>query len=215
GWSLTDRSSGASVALGGNGTAASPLTGAGLSLVVGGTPAAGDQYLVQPTRFAAGSLAVAITDPARVAVAAPVQALAGSGNAGAAGIATPQVLDAGNPALLATAVIRFTSGGNIDVDGLRVRISGTPAAGDSFTLKANSGSSTDASNASALAAISSLKLLNQGSDTLGSANAALVSRTGATAQQAQAQLGAQTAIRNQAQTARDSVSGVNLDEEAS
>jgi len=230
-WSLTDRSSGASVALSGNGTAASPLTGAGLSLVVSGTPAAGDQYLVQPTRFAAGSLAVAITDPGRVAVAAPVQAVAGSGNTGNASIATPQVLDAGNPALLSTAVIQFTSattysingsgsytyssGGNIDVDGVRVRISGTPAAGDSFTLRANSGSSTDTSNASALAGISSLKLLNQGSDTLGSANAALVSRTGATAQQAQAQLSAQTAIRNQSQTARDSVSGVNLDEEAS
>jgi flagellar hook-associated protein 1 FlgK len=230
-WSLTDRGSGASIALSGNGTAASPLTGAGLSLVVSGTPAAGDQYLVQPTRFAAGSLSVAITDPGRVAVAAPVQAVAGSGNTGSASIATPQVLDASNPALLSTAVIQFTSastysingsgsytytsGGNIDVDGLRLRISGTPAAGDSFTVRANSGSSTDTSNAAALAGISSLKLLNQGSDTLGSANAALVSRTGATAQQAQAQLSAQTAIRNQAQTTRDSVSGVNLDEEAS
>ena len=231
GWSMTDRGTGASVALSGNGTAASPLTGAGLSLVISGSPAAGDQYLVQPTRFAAGSLSLAITDPGRVAVAAPVQAVAGTTNSGAATIGTPQVLDASNSALLSTATIQFTSattysingsgsytyssGGNVDVDGVRVQISGTPAAGDSFTLRANNGSSTDTSNAGALAGIANLKLLNHGGDTLNSANAGLVSGTGATAQQAQAQLSAQSAIRSQAQTTRDSLSGVNLDEEAS
>ena len=47
-----------------------------------------------------------------------------------------------------------------------------------------------------------------------SANASLVSTVGAQAQQATAQLSAQTAIRSQDQSTRDSASGVNLDEEA-
>lgn len=229
-WSLIDRSTGASVPLGGSGTAASPLTGAGLSLVVSGTPAAGDRFLVQPTHFAAANLQVAITDPARIAAAAPVQVSAGAGNSGGAAVGAITVTDAGNASLLGTSSIVFTSattytvnggapqaytsGGAISVNGVRVQLSGTPAAGDSFTVSANTGSSSDSSNAALLAGISGQTLLG-GLDTLGTANAALVSKVGAQAQQAQSQLGAQTAIRNQDQSQRDSISGVNLDEEAS
>jgi flagellar hook-associated protein 1 FlgK len=164
-WSLVNQSSGASVALSGAGTAASPLSGAGLQIVVGGTPAAGDQFLVQPTRNAAGSLQVAITDPALIAAAAPVQATAGSANNGTATIGTPTVIDAQNPNLLSAATIQFTSantysingagsyaytsGGSISVNGVQVQISGTPAAGDSFTLGAAAASSSDNSNAQA------------------------------------------------------------------
>ena len=73
-WSLSNASTGASVPLAGSGTPADPFTGAGLSLTVGGTPAAGDRFLVRPTADAAGEVRVAITDPARLAAAA-----AGSG----------------------------------------------------------------------------------------------------------------------------------------
>jgi flagellar hook-associated protein 1 FlgK len=229
-WSLVDRSSGASVALSGSGTAADPLKGAGLSLVISGTPAAGDQFLVQPTHFAAANLQVAITDPARIAAAAPVQVSAAAGNTGSASVGSVTVSDPGNAQLLSTSTIVFTSattytvnggapatyvsGGGISVNGVQLQLSGTPAAGDSFTLSANQGSSSDGSNAMALAGISSQTLLG-GTDTLSSANAALVSRVGTQAQQAQSQLGAETALRNQDQGQRDSISGVNLDEEAS
>ncbi|WP_029921512.1 flagellar hook-associated protein FlgK [Nevskia soli] len=229
-WTLTDRSTGASVALSGAGTAASPLTGAGLSLVISGTPAAGDQFLVQPTHFAAANLQVAITDPSRIAAASPVQTSAGSANSGSATIGAAQVTDAGNGNLLNTSTILFTSaatytinggapntytsGGSIGVNGVQVQISGTPAAGDSFTLSANKAGSGDSSNAQLLAGISSKTLLDGGLNTLSSSNAALVSKVGAQAQQAQAQLGAETSIRNNDQAQRDSASGVNLDEEA-
>ncbi len=229
-WSLVDQGSGASVALSGAGTAASPLTAAGVSLVVSGTPAAGDQFLVQPTHFAAASLQVAITDPARVAAATPVQTAAGSANTGSAKIGSALVTDASNPNLLSTSTIQFTSantysingtgsysyvsGGSIAINGVQVQISGTPASGDSFTLSANSASSSDNSNAQAMANIANQTLLNGGVDTLSSANAALVSQVGAQAQQAKTQLSAETAIRTQDQTQRDSLSGVNLDEEA-
>ncbi len=229
-WSLIDQSSGATVALSGSGTAASPLTGAGLQIVVGGMPAAGDQFLVQPTQFAAESLQVAITDPALIATAAPVQTAATSSNQGTATIGPAQVVNAANPSLLTTSTIAFTSattytingagsyaynsGGNIAVNGVQVQITGTPAAGDSFTLAPNTGSSSDNSNAQLMANIANKALLNGGLNTLGSANAAMVSQFGAQAQQAQQRLSAETAIQTQDQTQLSSVSGVNLDEEA-
>ena len=230
GWSMTDAASGASIALSGDGSAANPLTGAGLSIVTGGTPAAGDQFLVRPTYGAAGSIAVTTSDPGKVAAAAPVQVKAGGGNSGAARVGGVTVSDAGNASLLATSVIQFTSattysvngagsyaytsGTPISVNGVQLQLSGTPAAGDSFTVSANSGGSGDNSNATLLAGIANQTLLNGGVDTLASANASLVSTVGAQAQQATAQLSAQTAIRSQDQSTRDSASGVNLDEEA-
>ncbi|MBL6750918.1 MAG: flagellar hook-associated protein FlgK [Nevskia sp.] len=231
GWSLVAQDTGASVALSGQGTAANPLTGGGLSLVVSGAPAAGDKFLLQPTHFAAGTLALATNDPMRIAAAAPLQTAAGAGNTGSASIGPVQVIDPANPSLLAPATIQFTSattysingagsyaytsGGTISVNGVQLQIAGTPAAGDSFTLSPAGATSGDNSNAQALAALAGLKLLNRGADTLATANAALVAQTGAQAQTAQTQLSAQTAIRNQDQAQRDSVSGVNLDEEAS
>ena len=55
-YTLTDTATGANVALAGAGTAANPLTADGLSIVLSATPAAGDQFLVQPTAQAAGIL---------------------------------------------------------------------------------------------------------------------------------------------------------------
>jgi flagellar hook-associated protein 1 FlgK len=230
GWSMTDSLTGASVALSGDGSAANPLTGAGLSIVTGGTPAAGDQFPVRPTYNAAGSLQLTTTDPAKVAAAAPVQVKAGAANTGSASIGGITVTDAGNAALLSSSVISFTSastysingagsypytnGSPISVNGVQLQLSGTPATGDSFTLGASSGASGDNSNAVLLAGIASQTLLDGGTDTLASANAALVSGVGAQAQQATAQLSAQTSIRTQDQATRDSASGVNLDEEA-
>jgi len=48
---------------------AMPIVVDGLELTVGGTPAAGDSWLLQPTRNAAQHLAVSVTDPAKVAAA--------------------------------------------------------------------------------------------------------------------------------------------------
>jgi flagellar hook-associated protein 1 FlgK len=230
-WSMTDQSTGASVALSGSGTAASPLSGAGLQIVLGGgTAAAGDQFLVQPTHNAAGALQLAISDPALIAAAAPVQTAAASANTGTATIGAPKVSDAGNPNLLTTSTIQFTSattyivngagsfsyssGGNISVNGVQVQISGTPAAGDSFSISPSSASSSDNSNAQALAGVASQALLNGGLDTITSANAGMVSQFGAQAQQAQQQLSAEGSIQSQDQTQLSSVSGVDLDEEA-
>jgi len=229
-WSMTDASTGAAVALSGAGTAASPFVAAGVSFVVSGTANAGDKFLIDPVSKAAGSISVAITDPARIAAAAPVQTSAATSNLGSAKISNATVLDVTNPNLLSSVSIQFTSattysingtgsytytdGGNIDINGWRVKISGPPQTGDSFTIKATQANSSDNANAKLLAGISSQSLLNGGVDTLSSSNASLVGQVGAQAQQAQTQVDTETAIRGQDQSQRDSLSGVNLDEEA-
>ncbi|HVT35654.1 MAG TPA: flagellar basal body rod C-terminal domain-containing protein, partial [Nevskiaceae bacterium] len=229
-WSMTNASTGAAVALSGSGTAADPLTGAGISITLAGTPAAGDRFLVEPARQAASQVQLATTDTSAIAAAAPVSASAATGNTGTATISAPTVLDAGNAALMSGVTIAFTSattysingsgsytysaGGNIDFNGWRVQIKGAPATGDTFSISANGANSGDNRNARAMSALSSAGVLDGGLTSVTSANAALVSSTGSTAQQASLRANAQNAILGDTQKQRDSVSGVNLDEEA-
>lgn len=229
GWTLTG-SDGSSVALSGNGTAASPFTAAGLSIVVNGTAQVGDSYMIEPTRNAAAGLSVALSDPSGLAAALPVASSAASTNTGSASIGTPTVSDAGNPALLSTLNIQFTSAntyqingsgnytlpasGVIAQNGWSVAISGTPAAGDQFTVGSNAGAVGDGGNALLLGALAQKGVLDGGASTLDQSFGQLVAGTGTLTQQAQNQLTAQTALVSQATSAQQSVSGVNLDEEA-
>jgi len=229
-YSLTDASTGANVALTGAGTPASPLTAAGLSIVLSGTPAAGDQFLIQPTVQAAGTFSVALTDPSKLAAAGAIATSAADTNAGSATIAGGTVLDAANPNLLNTTTIKFitpttysvngagsfayTSGGNITQNGWQTQISGTPAAGDVFTVQSNAGGTGDNTNATAGANQQTQGVLNGGTVSISGAVSALVTGLGAQAAQINTAQTAQTAVNTQAQQAVQSTSGVNLDEEA-
>lgn len=229
GWMLT-RSDGTSVALGGAGTAASPFTADGLSFVVSGTAQVGDSFQIQPTRNAAAGFALALNDPAGLAAALPVASSTSSSNTGNATIGTPTVTDASNPGLLGTANITFTSpttyqingsgsyaytsGGAISMNGWSVAISGTPQAGDSFSVGSNAGAVGDNGNALLMGNLAQKGVLDNGATTVNQAFGQLVSSTGTLTQQSQNQLSAQTALVNQATSAQQSVSGVNLDEEA-
>ncbi|HMH88381.1 MAG TPA: flagellar hook-associated protein FlgK, partial [Steroidobacteraceae bacterium] len=62
---LTNTSDGTSVTPAGAGTAASPYTAAGISIVLSGTPANGDQFLVQPTATAAAGVKVVLSNPSQ------------------------------------------------------------------------------------------------------------------------------------------------------
>ncbi len=93
-WQLTDETTGQSVALTGSGTSASPLVGAGLSIVVGGTPQAGDSFLIEPTAGAAAGFSMVLTSPSQVAAASLAQAAAGSSNTGTGTVASAGVTDA-------------------------------------------------------------------------------------------------------------------------
>ena len=229
-WQLTRARDGSSVPLTGSGTAADPLRAEGLSLTLSGTPAAGDRYLLKPTANGAAQLRVAITDTSRIAAASPVRASAGLSNTGSATVGSIGVTDAANADLLSGVSIQFTgpntysvngsgsyswnAGDSIEVNGWSLKLSGAPAAGDSFSVGANTAGSNDNGNARALAKLSTLGVLDGGRSTLSDSQAALVGRAGASAQQASLQLDAQASVRAQTEAEQASLSGVNLDEEA-
>jgi flagellar hook-associated protein 1 FlgK len=173
---------------------------------------------------------VLITDPGRIAAASPIRPAADIDNAGTATISAAEILDATNAQLRDTVNITFptadtysidgdtpvayTSGDPIEVNGWRVEISGTPVAGDSFTVGANAGGSGDNTNAQAL--IDSFKdpVFDNGTVSIDASSTKLVGAIGVMTNQALANRDAQDVIRQDAVAAQDSVSGVNLDEEA-
>lgn len=229
-YSLTDETTGANVALTGAGTEASPLTAAGLSIVLSGTPASGDEFLIQPTAQAAGSLGVALTDPNGLAAAGAIQTSASDDNTGTGTISAGTVTDAADPDLLDTVTIEFTSpttysingagnyaytaGGNIADNGWQVQISGAPATGDTFTVQSNASGTGDNTNALAFANQQSQGLLSGGAQSVSDAVSTLISAVGAQAQQVNTAQTAQTAVNTQAQTNVQSITGVDLDQEA-
>jgi flagellar hook-associated protein 1 FlgK len=231
-YTLTDTTTGANVALTGAGTNASPLTASsvGLSIVLSGTPASGDQFLVQPTAQAAATIGVALTDPSGLAAAGAIQTSASDTNTGSATISAGTVLDPTNPDLLNTTTIQFltpttysvngagsftyTAGSDVDLNGWQVQISGSPAAGDTFTVQSNASGTGDNTNALAAANQQTTGLLSNGTISVSGAVGAMISGAGAQAQQVNTAQTAQTAVNTQATTNVQSISGVNLDEEA-
>jgi flagellar hook-associated protein 1 FlgK len=140
------------------------------------------------------------------------------------------VLDATNPNLLATVTISFpsattysvnggpaqafTAGGNIDVNGWRVQVTGAPSAGDTFTVARNAGGVGDNRNALAMAGLANQGVFDGGAVSVSQAYSSLVATVGNDARQAQVARDAQSAIVNDAQQNVLKASGVNLDEEA-
>jgi flagellar hook-associated protein 1 FlgK len=97
-WSLRNATTGASVAMTGTGTAGDPFVADGLRITVSGAAAAGDRFSLQPAARAAADIAVAITDPARIAAAAAGSTANSSDNTNARallGLGAQRVLDGG------------------------------------------------------------------------------------------------------------------------
>jgi flagellar hook-associated protein 1 FlgK len=218
------------VTLSGTGTVADPYRGAGLAIVVSGTPNAGDQFAIRPTREAIVDLAVAIGDPARIAIAAPISTTADANNIGSGSISGGVVVDASNPQLRSAVALQFTSsntysingagsfayvpGSPIEVNGWRVEISGAPQNGDRFTVTDNLNGTGDNRNAQLLVDSLSRRTLAQGSASVNSAAAALVGEVGVATRQVTTNREAQSVLHRENIAAKDNVSGVNLDEEA-
>ena len=100
------------------------------------------------------------------------------------------------------------------MNSVSVTISGAPAAGDTFTIGPNTGASNDGRNALALSNLSTAKALAGGTVTLTGAYANYVNQIGNQTNQIQTSSTAQTALVTQITTAQQSVSGVNINEEA-
>ncbi len=203
----------------------------GLSLDLGGVAAAqrGDTFLLRPLRMA-GDLEVAITDPRAVAAALPVRAEAAPANASGAAVGELQILDASEASLRDPFDIEFTGGefvagatswppdpsGDtvIEANGWRVVIRGTPAEGDRFTVRDNAGGVGDNRGALALAALASQRSLAGGSTTLSEGYAELVAEVGVKSRRAKINADMQARLVADARAQRESIAGVNLDEEA-
>lgn len=214
----------------GTGSAADPLVGGGLSLVVTGAADAGDQFLVEPTLGAIGGLTSLISTGRELAGAGPLRAIANTANLSDASIDNGTVTDIDNPALLdATDIVftdattytlngvgsfTFTPGSPISINGADFLISGEPAAGDSFTVERNTNASADNRNALGLADTQNQGVLNNGTTSVSQSYSAIVSDIGSATRQASASAEAQSVLLQSAESRRLDVSGVDLDEEA-
>ncbi|MCJ8313685.1 MAG: flagellar hook-associated protein FlgK [Saccharospirillaceae bacterium] len=100
--------------------------------------------------------------------------------------------------------------------GFQFNISGHPKEGDRFTIDFNSDGSSDNRNALQMVAIELKDVLNKqnGGQTINESYAELVSRVGSRTRQIQINKDAALAVLAQNTEDRDSISGVNLDEEA-
>jgi flagellar hook-associated protein 1 FlgK len=230
GYTMRRADNGASVSFTGTGTVGDPILVDGMSIVVGAGIQTDDQYLIRPTRDAIQGFNVAISDPARVAAAAPIRAAAATANMGTGTISAGEVLDAGNANLLTTTNIVFTSattytvnggaaqtytpGSNIDVNGWRVAINGAPVTGDAFTVRNNAGATGDNRNAFALADAMRGGVLDGGTTSVAAGVERMTGNLGLATRSAQLNRDAETIINESDIATRDAISGVNLDEEA-
>jgi len=112
--------------------------------------------------------------------------------------------------------VPYTSGAQISFAGVSVTISGQPAAGDSFSIQSSpAGSVADNRNAVALGKLQQAKTLIGNGASYEAAYAQLVSDVGSKTRELQVGMESQQTVLQRAQDASQSLSGVNLDEEAS
>ncbi len=232
GWQLRYADTGAAVAMAGDGSAATPFTADGLEIEVGAGAQVGDEFLIRPTRAAVSDLQVLISDPSQIAAASPIRTAVDPDNTGTGAISSGTIADFDTFTIGANVQIEitgantysidggpdqtFTSGQPIEIlhNGWRVEITGAPAVGDTFTVGRNTSGTGDNRNALALANALQSPVLNNGTTTLSGAVGQFVGGIGVATRQAQVNRDAQAVVHEENLATRDSVSGVNLDEEA-
>lgn len=207
-------------------------------------PNANDSVMIQPTRGGAASISMALVDPRLVAAAAPIRSAAGLSNSGTgtvkAGVVnapspinpnlrdkvsitftsatTFDVFNVTTATSLAVGVA-YTAGANITYNGWTTQISGNPANGDTFTIESNVNGVSDNRNAALLGALQTRKTMSAsgGSSPTASYQSAysqLVSSIGSKTSEVIAIGAAQQGLADHATQTMQSLSGVNLDEEA-
>jgi flagellar hook-associated protein 1 FlgK len=110
--------------------------------------------------------------------------------------------------------VAYTSGADISYNGWTVQVSGVPVVGDTFSIGPNTNGVADNRNAMALAALQSASTLAGGTTSFQGAYGQLASAVGNTGREMEIASQAQDAIAARAKEAQESLSGVNLDEEA-
>ncbi|WP_295006482.1 flagellar hook-associated protein FlgK [uncultured Dechloromonas sp.] len=102
----------------------------------------------------------------------------------------------------------------ISFSGMSFDIKGSPAAGDQFTVQRNTAGVQDGRNAVLFAKLQTQNTVSGGTATFQAAFSRLVADNGIMTRETKVKMDAQTSVLKQAQSAREALSGVNLDEEA-
>ncbi len=195
----------------------------------------GDFFTVSGTT--ASGFTVAIADTAAIAAAAPVRTAALAANTGS-GTISAGVVDAAYPAAPLSAPVTlvydalantldtipagalagfpqaYSSGATISSGGITFAISGAPGDQDKFTIGPNTGGVGDNRNALLLGALQTAKTMEGGTTSFQGSYARLVNLVGNKTRELEVTSRAETQLLAQAIQAQQSVSGVNLDEEA-
>ncbi len=209
----------------------------GFSLTITAGAAIGDSYAIRPGKTGASFIDLKITNPREVAAASPILAQKTIGNSGSGAISAGAVTNtatlplgggitltynAGNVLITGAlpASVPYVNGGTIllndpgDGTGIKVAISGAPANGDTFTIGDNTNGIGDNRNSLLLGKLQTLRQLDNGNASYDEFYGGMVADIGIKTNQAQIVKESQSRLMDQAQNARDALSGVNLDEEA-
>lgn len=209
--------------------AAAPINIDGLQFDVSGAGAVGDRFSVRAMSGAISTLRLALSDATGLATALPLRIDPANTNTSTT---TAQVtIDADDPALhdpaqltfdgagnvtvttgSGSTVLPFTPGTDIAMNGWRVTVRGVPAAGDVFQIGANTAVAGDNRNANAMAALEGAQVLPR--LTFNGTYASLVVDIGTKGRDAQAAADASAGLADSLSRTQDSLTGVNLDEEA-
>ena len=219
---------------------AGPFTVDGLTITPGGAVAAGDSFMLRPLRNGALSFQNLIYDPADIAAASPVRSSTSLSNLGSLNILNNSVTDALDGDLLRTVDIYFdpanpagrfdvvdratgtvlqndvlyTDGMTVSQNGWQIQLTGSPQPGDTVTMQENTGASNDNRNMLMMAGWQSRPILDGFTSTFEQSYSALTSEVGIVTQQVKINLEVEESLLQGAIERRETVSGVNLDEEA-
>lgn len=236
-WELTNRTTGAVQ------TGAGPFNVNGLTIDISGVPANGDSFLIQPVRQGGSLMELAISDAEAIAAASPVRVSIVTGNGGSGAIDSlvvndntslplasaitltfnPDALGAGVPGYDVTGIVAGpiaydpateSAGKTVTLAGMDITLSGVPQTGDALGIENNVGGVGDNRNMLALAGLQSEPLLDGSSASYRDVYSGLVANVAVKTRQAENAASSEAVLLAQAVEARDSVSGVNLDEEA-
>jgi len=154
-----------------------------------------------------------LTTPATLPVTLAFDEASGNLTGFPAGMVTV-VNSKGESSQVDAANVKFDNGSTYSFGGVSVTMTGKPGGNDKFTIAANSSGVGDTRNIAALGELQTKNIFNNGTATLTSSYAQMVSQVGNKTREVQVNAQAGNALLAQAEGAQADVSGVNLDEEA-
>lgn len=204
----------------------------GLTLTPPATLSVGDVFTVQPTRYAARDITLSSTiNPATIAAATPVVVNAATTNTGTAKVTDNSITSLPLPTLPITltyntatsqfsygagpTTVAYVPGSSMTIGGnIQVTMTGVPGNGDQFVIGPNTNGVADNRNALLLAKLQTANTMAGGTTSYQGAYSQLVSQVGNKAAEVQVTAKAEANLLTQAKSSQQSLSGVNLDEEA-